>query len=53
MFQDTEIRYCLTEYIYDSFGNRIKERRFNEYQTQESASGIVHTITYGYDKNNR
>lgn len=48
-----EIRYQLIQYQYDQNGNRIQERRFQEYQTKNSASGIVHTITYTYDKEDR
>ena len=51
--QDNEIQYRLTKYKYDKAGNRIQERRFCEYQTKDSESGIVHTINYTYDADDR
>lgn len=51
--QDNEIQYRLTKYKYDKAGNRIQERRFCEYQTKDSEGGIVHTINYTYDADDR
>ncbi|WP_289804739.1 RHS repeat domain-containing protein, partial [Dubosiella newyorkensis] len=51
--QDKEVLYQLTKYQYDKAGNRIQERRFCEYQTKESESGVVHTIDYTYDEDDR
>ena len=51
--QDKEVFYQLTRYQYDKAGNRIQERRFCEYQTKESEGGIVHTINYTYDADDR
>ena len=48
-----ETLYRLTKYQYDGAGNRIRERRFCEYQTRESESGVVHTIDYAYDADDR
>lgn len=50
---DGEVLYRLTKYRYDKAGNRIQERRFCEGQTRESESGIVHTIDYTYDADDR
>ena len=50
---DGEVLYRLTKYRYDKAGNRIQERRFCESQTRESESGIVHTIDYTYDADDR
>ncbi len=45
--------YQLTKYQYDKAGNCVQERRFCEYQTKDSEAGIVHTIDYAYDANDR
>ncbi len=45
--------YALTTYEYDFAGNVIKENRYVEYQTEESYDGEIHTISFGYDKDNR
>lgn len=50
---DGKVLYQLVQYRYDAVGNRIKEKRFCEYQSKESASGIVHTISYAYDADDR
>ena len=51
--RNKEVLYQLTKYQYDKAGNRIQERRFCEYQTKESESGVVHTIDYTYDEDDR
>ncbi len=51
--QDGTVLYQLTKYKYDKEGNRIQERQFCEYQTIDSESGIVHTIDYTYDADDR
>lgn len=48
-----ETLYRLTKYKYDKAGNRIQERRFCEGQTKEGEGGIVHTIEYEYDEDDR
>ena len=48
-----EVCYRLTEYVHDAAGNMTKERRYLEFQTKESRTGAVHTISYAYDKDNR
>lgn len=50
---DGEVLYNLTKYKYDKAGNRIQERRFCEYQTKDSEGGVVHTIDYAYDADDR
>ena len=42
-------KYALTQFKYDTAGNLVQEKRFLEYQTETSASGRIHTITYQYD----
>lgn len=51
--EDGEVRYQLIQYQYDKAGNRTVEKRFCEYQTEQSAGGTVHTITYRYDADDR
>ena len=48
-----EALYRLTRYRYDKAGNRTEEKRYNDYQTAESAAGTVLTIRYEYDKDDR
>ena len=38
---------------YDTNGNRTEEKRFLSFQDGESARGSIHTLTFGYDKQNR
>ena len=47
------IQYRLTQYAYDCNGNRTVERRFLALQGEDSADGSIHTLTFGYDKQNR
>ncbi|MEE1255056.1 MAG: DUF6531 domain-containing protein, partial [Lachnospiraceae bacterium] len=51
--ENGEVRYQLIRYQYDLAGNRISEKRFCEYQSETSDSGIVHTISYDYDADDR
>ncbi len=51
--EDGKALYRLTRYRYDKVGNRTEEKRYNDYQTKESAAGIVLTIRYEYDKDDR
>lgn len=51
--ENGQVRYRLIQYQYDKAGNRICERRFQEYQTKTSASGVVQTIFYRYDADGR
>ena len=51
--EDGRVLYQLTQYRYDPAGNMIREIRYRDYQTRESAAGAVHTISYEYDKDNR
>ena len=48
-----DVLYQLTRYSYDRNGNIITEQRYCDFQTLESASGVVHTITFDYDRQNR
>ena len=48
-----EVRYQLTQYQYDKTGNLRKEQRYCDYQTKDSADGVVHTISYAYDADSR
>ena len=50
---DSDVLYRLTRYSYDRNGNIITEQRYCDFQTLESASGVVHTITFDYDRQNR
>lgn len=47
------VSYRLTAYRYDSYGNCTEEKRYLDYQTQDSAGGRVNCIHYSYDKANR
>ena len=51
--EDGKALYRLTRYRYDKAGNRTEEKRYNDYQTVESAAGTVLTIRYEYDKDDR
>ena len=51
--EDGSIRYGLTTYAYDDMGNQIREKRYRDAQTKNSATGRVHTITYHYNRSNR
>ncbi len=51
--EDGKVRYRLTVYGYDDMGQRTMEKRYLDYQTMDSASGKVNTISYHYDKSNR
>lgn len=51
--KDGEVYYQLTQYQYDRAGNRIRERRFCDYQSRESAGGAVLSIDYAYDADDR
>ena len=48
-----EVRFRLTQYVYDANGNRTAEKRFLSFQDEASARGSIHTLTFGYDKQNR
>ena len=48
-----EVLYRLTEYRYDRAGNMVEEQRYQDFQNAQSASGLVHTIKYTYDTDNR
>lgn len=50
---NSDVLYRLTRYSYDKNGNIITEQRYCDFQTLESASGVVHTITFDYDRQNR
>ena len=39
--EDGKALYRLTRYRYDKVGNRTEEKRYNDYQTKESAAGTV------------
>lgn len=47
------VQYRLTQYAYDCNGNRTAEKRFLALQSADSADGSIHTLTFGYDKQNR
>lgn len=49
----SDVQYRLTRYGYDRNGNIITEQRYCDFQTLESANGVVHTITFDYDRQNR
>ena len=51
--EDGKALYRLTRYWYDKVGNRTEEKRYNDYQTKESAAGTVLAIRYEYDKDDR
>ncbi len=51
--ENGQVYYRLIQYRYDKAGNRICERRFLDYQTKTSASGVVQTISCRYDADNR
>ena len=51
--EDGGVRYRLTQYAYDCNGNRTAEKRFLALQSADSADGSIHTLTFGYDKQNR
>ena len=51
--EDGAVQYRLTQYVYDTNGNRTEEKRFLSFQDGESARGSIHTLTFGYDKQNR
>lgn len=51
--EDGETRYRLIQYRYDGAGNCIQEKHFQDYQTEDSVSGTVHTISYRYDAEER
>ncbi|MGN0161105.1 MAG: contractile injection system protein, VgrG/Pvc8 family, partial [Lachnospiraceae bacterium] len=51
--EGTTVWYQLIQYAYDPAGNMIKELRYRDYQTATSEKGVIHTIGYEYDKNNR
>ena len=51
--EDGSVQYRLTQYVYDTNGNRTEEKRFLSFQDGESAKGSIHTLTFGYDKQNR
>ena len=51
--EDGSVQYRLTQYVYDTNGNRTEEKRFLSFQDGESARGSIHTLTFGYDKQNR
>ncbi|MCH5345239.1 MAG: RHS repeat protein [Acetatifactor sp.] len=53
LMEEGEAKYQLIQYQYDRMGNRIQEKHFGDYQSEESASGIVHTISYQYDAEDR
>lgn len=48
-----DVQYRLTRYGYDRNGNIITEQRYCDFQTLKSANGVVHTITFDYDRQNR
>ena len=50
---DGSVQYRLTQYVYDTNGNRTEEKRFLSFQDGEGARGSIHTLTFGYDKQNR
>ena len=51
--EEGDVRYRLTQYAYDVNGNRTEEKRFLSFQDTTSAKGSTHTLTFGYDKQNR
>ena len=51
--EDGKALYRLIRYWYDKAGNRTEEKRYNDYQTKDSAGGAVLTIRYEYDKDDR
>ncbi|MCH5343811.1 MAG: hypothetical protein J1E64_07210, partial [Acetatifactor sp.] len=51
--ENGEILYQLIQYRHDQAGNLVKELRYRDYQTIDSEKGVIHTIDYEYDRNNR
>lgn len=50
--EDGSIRYRLTTYEYDDMGNRTVEKRYLDYQTEDSAAGRTNVISYTYNSSN-
>ena len=50
---DGHVRYRLTEYRYDLAGNLSEERRYQDFQSEESAAGPVLSIFFAYDQDDR
>ncbi len=51
--EDGSVRYSLVTYKYDASGNRTEDKRYLDYQTEESAAGKTNTIHYAYNRSNR
>ena len=51
--EEGETLYRLTRYSYDCVGNMTKEMRYRDFQTEKSAEGAIHVLSFGYDKDNR
>ena len=51
--EEGEIRYQLVQYQYDKSGNRTRELRYREEQTETGSLGRTHLISYQYDAANR
>ena len=47
------VYYRLTRYLYDQAGHLTDELRYCDHQTEISACGMVHTISYAYDRDGR
>lgn len=51
--EDGSVRYRLTAYRYDAAGNVMEERRYQELQREDGASGPVLSIYFAYDRCDR
>ena len=51
--EEGRVSYRLTRYRYDLNGNMTKEIRYRGFQTEESADGAVHVLSFTYDKDSR
>ena len=51
--EEGRVSYRLTRYRYDLNGNMTKEIRYRGFQTEESADGAVHVLSFTYDQDSR
>ena len=51
--EDGAVLYRVTRYSYDPAGNMTRERRLQNFQSETSNEGPVHSISFDYDKDNR
>lgn len=51
--EEGKLQYRLTEYRYDLSGNLSEERRYQDFQSEESAGGPVLSIFFAYDPDDR